>query len=132
MRISDWSSDVCSSDLSGLDQSLGDAQGILRATSQAAARDRALSEHMLEATQASGEGLGQLSDGLARATTMRAATDIGVRAGIENAAISHRMLQIMAADRSRAADPSLRSASDYAETPRKNAPNQDEIGRAHV
>src|SRR3546814_7923209 len=71
MRISDWSSDVCSSDLSGLDQSLGDAQGILRATSQAAARDRALSEHMLEATQASGEGLGQLSDGLARATTMR-------------------------------------------------------------
>src|SRR3546814_17173303 len=54
--------------LSGLDQSLGDAQGILRATSQAAARDRALSEHMLEATQASGEGLGQLSDGLARAT----------------------------------------------------------------
>src|SRR3546814_5420308 len=93
MRISDWSSDVCSSDLSGLDQSLGDAQGILRATSQAAARDRALSEHMLEATQASGEGLGQLSDGLARATTMREATDIGVRAGIENAAISNRMLQ---------------------------------------
>ena len=111
--------------LSGLDQSLGDAQGILRATSQAAARDRAISEHMLEATQASGDGLGQLSDGLARATTMRAATDIGARAGIENAAINNRMLQIMAADRARAADRSLRSAADYAETQRKNVANRE-------
>src|SRR3546814_17195970 len=80
---------------------------------------------MLEATQASGEGLGQLSDGLARATTMREATDIGVRAGIENAAISNRMLQIMAADRARAADRSLRSASDYAETQRKNVDTRE-------
>ncbi|WP_082384356.1 type IV secretion system protein [Erythrobacter sp. SG61-1L] len=111
--------------LSGLDQSLGDAQGILNVSTRAAARDQAYSERMLEATQATGEGLNQLSDGLARATTLREATDIGARAAIENTAVNNRMLQMMAADRARAAQGSLRSASDYAETQRRNVANRE-------
>src|SRR3546814_16806359 len=39
--------------------------------------------------------------------------------------IGNRMLQIMAADHARAADRSLRSASDYAETQRKNVANRE-------
>ena len=111
--------------LSGLDQTLGDAQGVLNVTTRAAARDQAYSERMLEATQATGDGLNQLGDGLARATTLREATDIGARAAIENAAVNNRMLQMMAADRARAAQGSLRSASDYAETQRRNVANRE-------
>lgn len=111
--------------LSGLDQTLGDAQGILNVTTKAAARDQAYSERMLEATQATGEGLNQLGDGLARATTLREATDIGARAAIENAGVNNRMLQMMAADRARAAQSSLRSAADYVETQRQNVANRE-------
>ena len=64
-------------------------------------------------------------DGLARATTLREATDIGARAAIENTAVNNRMLQMMAADRARAAQGSLRSASDYAETQRRNVSNRE-------
>lgn len=110
--------------LSGLDRTLGDAQGILSLTTKTAARDQAYSERMLEATQTTGEGLNQLSNGLGRATTLREATDIGARATIENAAINNRMLQMMAADRAQAAQRSLRSASDYAETQRQNVANR--------
>ena len=70
-------------------------------------------------------GIDPASDGLARATTLREATDIGARAAIENTAVNNRMLQMMAADRARAAQGSLRSASDYAETQRRNVANRE-------
>lgn len=110
-------------DLSGLDGRLGDAQGILRTVSNAQARDQALGERMMEATEATGEGLAQLNNSLAASTSLRQSQDIAARAAIENAAVSNRMLQIMSQQQAAGAQSSVNSSAAYAASQRAEQEN---------
>lgn len=105
--------------LSGLDSRFGDVQGVLNTAATNAARDQAYGEHMLEATATTGEGLQQLSTGLASATTLRESQDIAARAAIEQAGIANRLLQMQAAQQAAHAQAVLKAQSDFAESQRR-------------
>lgn len=105
--------------LSGLDSRLGDAQGVLKLAANNAARDQAYGEHMLEATETTGQGLQQLSTGLASATTLRESQDIAARAAIEQAGIANRLLQMQAAQQAAHSQALLKAQSDFAASQRR-------------
>lgn len=109
--------------LSGLDQRLGDAQGMLKSAASLSARDQAYGEHMLEASKATGEGLQQLSNGLTSATTLREAQDIAARATIEGAAVNNRLLQMQAADQAARSNAALQASADFAASQRRTQSN---------
>jgi hypothetical protein len=104
-----------------VDQALGDAQGMVRKAATLSARDQAYSERMLEATEATGNGLQQLNSGLSSATTLRQAQDIAARAAIENAGVNNRMLQMMAAEQAARGAAALRSSERFAAGQRAEA-----------
>lgn len=111
--------------LSGMDRMLGRAGRAFEESAQQTAANQAYGEYMLEASEATGEGLGQLSDGLSQSTSMRQSTDIAARAAIENAAVNNRMMQMMAADRARGAQRTLIRDAEYARTQRQNTADAD-------
>ena len=76
---------------------------------------------MLEATEATGNGLQQLNSGLSSATTLRQAQDIAARAAIENAGVNNRMLQMMAAEQAARGAAALRSSERFAAGQRAEA-----------
>lgn len=104
--------------LSGLDSALGDVQSNFMKNAEIGGKNQAYGEHMLETTQATGEGLNGLSQGLARATTQREAIDIGARAQIESAAINNRILQMMAEEKASTAAQYLQAKEKFAATQR--------------
>ena len=111
--------------LSGLDYTLGNAQGALNRATTASARDQAYGEYMLDATEATGDGLKQLNTGLSSATTLREAQDIAARAAIENAGINNRLLQMQAAEQAARAAMATKSSADFAASQRRTQENID-------
>lgn len=111
--------------LSGLSGDFGDAEGVLNGAATRGARDQAYGEYMLEATTASGDGLKELSTGLASATTARQSQDIAARANIENAAINNRLLQMQAAEQAARGALAVKSSADFANQQRKTQENID-------
>ncbi|MEJ7928187.1 type IV secretion system protein [Sphingobium sp. AN641] len=115
--------DVSDFSLDGIAGGFGNPQDILTGAATRGARDQAYSEYMLEATAATGDGLKQLSDGLATSTTARQSQDIAARAVIENAQVNNRLLQLQAAQEAARATAALRSSSDFAASQRRTQQN---------
>ncbi len=106
--------------LQDIDGTLGQVQASLAISATVNARNQAYGQRLLTVTEATSNGLNQLSSGLSSATTLRDATDINARAAIENAAVSNRILQLMAQERADAALAGVNSAEGFAATQRQN------------
>src|SRR3546814_8643196 len=83
MRISDWSSDGCSSDLDMLERlgmsANGDQTDVRYQTARSIAMDKAMAEGMGEAATSRGEGLEELRNRLATASTAKEVADLQAR-----------------------------------------------------
>ena len=107
--------------LSSADSALGDAAGILQAAAKLSARDQAYAEHALGNTQLTAQGLGQLKDQIASATTLKQSSDLNARASLENAQINNQILQMMAQQQAARNAAALQSAADFAAAQRAEA-----------
>ena len=80
------------------------ADGALDVLGRRASRDQAIGEDALERAQVRGEGLGQMTDRLATATTQREVDEIGARGAIETAAAVNEQNRLTAIEMQREAD----------------------------
>jgi type IV secretion system protein VirB5 len=109
--------------LSGIDRRLGDAQGVLRSVTEASAAKQAFGEELLKSTEGTNDDLRRLTQGLQLASTLRDSQDVGASAAIANAAVSNRMLQLMAQTQARGAQDSLAMAESTSARQRAEAAN---------
>lgn len=109
--------------LSGIDRRLGDAQGVLRSVTEASAAKQAFGEELLKSTEGTNDDLRRLTQGLQSASTLRDSQDVGASAAIANAAVSNRMLQLMAQTQARGAQDSLAMAESTSARQRAEAAN---------
>jgi type IV secretion system protein VirB5 len=109
--------------LSGIDRSLGDAQGVLRNVTETNAAKQAYGEELLKSTEGTNDDLRRLTQGLQAASTLRDSQDVGASAAIANAAVSNRILQLMAQSQARGAQDSLAMAESAAQGQRAEAAN---------
>jgi type IV secretion system protein VirB5 len=102
-------------------QSLLGTKNLSLSSADAALGDQAYAEHALNNTQLTAQGLGQLKDQIASATTLKQSSDLNARASLENAQINNQILQMMAQQQAARNAAALQSAADFAAAQRAEA-----------